>query len=150
MLVNGAESTRGRRQDLTFSSQSFLSPSEAKRGAIFAIMVQFLLRAGVIAVQTFWRPGLTHGAGFGSKPPGAVSRYKAPAGAINNSRYRNFGSGQMRVSGCPEHDKLSRKQEQNAKIVTSLLTLPSVLGVRHYLISSRFLPLYLVQEICEP
>ncbi len=36
----------------------------------------------------------------------------------------------MRVSGYNVHDKLSRKQEQNAKTVTSLLTLPSVLGVR--------------------
>ena len=40
---------------------------------------------------------------------------------------QKFAGGQMRESGCPEHDKLYRKQEQNAKIVTSLLTLPSVL-----------------------
>jgi hypothetical protein len=38
-----------------------------------------------------------------------------------------FAGWQMRESGCPGHDKLSRKPEQNAKIVTSLLTLPSVL-----------------------
>ena len=79
----------------------FISPSGAKRGAIFAIMVQFWLRAGVIAVQICWRPVLTHGAGFESKPPGAVSRYKLPAGAINNSRYRIFGAGRCAYPGAP-------------------------------------------------
>ena len=40
-----------------------------------------------------------------------------------------FDGGQMRVSGYHEHDKLSKKQK-SAKTVTSLLMLPSVLGVR--------------------
>jgi hypothetical protein len=30
-----------------------ISPKEAKHGAVFGIMVQFFLGAGVIAVQTF-------------------------------------------------------------------------------------------------
>jgi hypothetical protein len=53
-------------------------------------------------------------------------------GARTLSWYTDFTSGQMRVSGCPGHDKLSRKQEQFAKIVTSLLTLPSVLWLVYY------------------
>lgn len=35
-------------------------------------MVQFLLRAGVIAVQSLWQPVLTHGAGFWSEIPDSV------------------------------------------------------------------------------
>jgi len=34
----------------------------AKHGAVFALMVQFFLRAGVIAVQTFGRLQICHGA----------------------------------------------------------------------------------------
>jgi hypothetical protein len=39
-------------------------------------MVQVKLRAGAIAVQTTGRPGICHGAGFGSKPVAQRSRYK--------------------------------------------------------------------------
>ena len=54
----------------------FISTKGAKHGAVFAVMVQFLLRAGVIAVQICGRPGICHGAGFGSKPVEQRSRYK--------------------------------------------------------------------------
>ena len=50
-LVNVAESTGGRGQYFSSRLSSFLRPQGAKHGAVFAIMVQFLLRAGVIAVQ---------------------------------------------------------------------------------------------------
>ena len=85
-------------------------PQGARNGAIFAIMVD--LNAdyecrGTILIVLVICPGVE----TWSKPPGAVSRYKAPADTINNSRYRIFGSGQMRVSGCPVHDKLSRKKD---------------------------------------
>jgi hypothetical protein len=42
----------------------FLRPKGAKHGAIFAVKVQFDLRVGAIAVQTYWRPLLNPGAEF--------------------------------------------------------------------------------------
>jgi hypothetical protein len=86
----------------------------AKRGAVFAVMVQFLLRAGVIAVQTGGRPGLTHGTGTGSK---TLVQFRGTK--LRRSQkfvtVQNFDYVQMRVSGCPEHDKLSRKQKTPQK-----------------------------------
>jgi len=39
-------------------------------------MVQIFLRYGAIAVQFCGRPGISHGAGFGSKPMAQQSRCK--------------------------------------------------------------------------
>jgi len=77
-------------------------------------MVQFCLREGAIAVQTCRRPEICPGAKVWSKPPGAVSRYKFTR-SQKFVTVQKFAGGQMRVSGCPGHDKLSRKQESPQK-----------------------------------
>ncbi len=98
-LVNVAESTRGRLTDYTFCMTSSPRPSGAKHGAVFAITVQF----GFGLVRSRYK--LSGQADFKSvminmfEATGAVSRYKIPAGAINESRYKSLQSGQMSYHG---------------------------------------------------
>ena len=64
---------------------------------------------------------------------GAVSRYKL-SGSQKTVTVQDFNYMQMRVSGCKNHYKSILRAGANAKSVTSLLTLPSVLAVRLLLI----------------
>ena len=107
VLVNVAESTRGRLTYYTFCMTSSPRPSGAKHGAIFAIMVQFLLQLRCDRGTNLRATGINSGAETWSKPPGAVSRYKLPAGAINESRYRSVGAGQMSVSRVKRSEQIS-------------------------------------------
>ena len=154
VLVNVAESTRGRLTYYTFCMTSSPRPSGAKHGAIFAVMVQLI---------AYWRDrginlrmtSIDSRCRIWFEATGAVSRYKLPAGAINESRYRGMGAGRCAYHGLSEQNifllpalfepmKMIKKKKNvrahtqlpifdglaftsPAKIVTSLLTLPSVL-----------------------
>jgi len=72
------------------------------------------LRAGAIAVQTFGRPGICHGAGFGSKTF-VQHRGTKLSRSQKFVMVQKLAGVQMRVSGCPVHDKLSRKQKTPQK-----------------------------------
>ncbi len=56
-------------------------------GAIFAVQVQSDLRSGAIAVQTRWRPLLSHQVDIWFEDVGAVSRYK-----YGRSHYPSHGT----------------------------------------------------------
>jgi hypothetical protein len=119
-------------------------------------MVQILLHAGAIAVQDFRRLRMYHGSKHGRRRLRSVA-VQNWVGATNLSWYRSIGCGQMRVSGYSDPYKFIlparvRKVEKDqkkknvrahtqlavfdglafknpAKTVTSLLMLPSVLGL---------------------
>jgi hypothetical protein len=67
--------------------------SRCKEGMarVFAVMAQFLLRVGAIAVQTKVRPLLSHGTEFGSK---ALVQYRGTnlVEATFESRYRSVSA----------------------------------------------------------
>jgi len=59
---------------------------------------------------------------------GAVSRYKLSR-SKKFVKVQDFDCGQMRVSGCNGRYKFVLSTGANAKTVTSLLIIPSVLGL---------------------
>ena len=95
-------------------------------GAVFAIRVQSFLRAGVIAVQTLGRPLLSPGAEIGSKTL-VQCRGTSLGEATFESRYRSFLVSSGADPGL-RYSVILLTAGLNAKTVTSLFTLLSVLG----------------------
>ena len=98
-------------------------------GALFAVMVQILLRAGAIAVQVLiGATNLSLVTKFVASP-GAVSRYK-----LSRSQefitVQDFNYEQMSVSRCMNHYKSVLSAGVKAKTVTNNLPILSVLAFR--------------------
>ena len=95
-------------------------------GAVFAIMVQILLSAGAIAVQSFIGAANLSLVTNLIEGTGAVSRYN-----LSRSQkfitMQNFNCVQMRVSGCNSHYKFVLSAGAKAKTVTNNLPILSVL-----------------------
>ena len=95
-------------------------------GAVFAIMVQILLSAGAIAVQSFIGAANLSLVTNLIEGTGAVSRYN-----LSRSQkfitMQNFNCVQMRVSGCKSHYKAVLSARAKAKTVTNNLPILSVL-----------------------